>query len=280
MSATTDANRVTERASIAHGRGTLDLALEHVGSATRPRRCLAQAPLQLSRVRYDDSARPEQAHLTIIQLGGILSGDRYDLRVELGSAAAAQITTAAATQVYCMPHGEAEQHLSLRLAAGSRLAWLPEPLILFAGSRFRQTIRIELGPNARLDLLDVLVPGRLARGEAFQFESYTSHLEIVDSAGTCLAAEHARLAPRRYALDVPGVFGATPVLGSLYVLGDSVDGEAGSAWVARRCDPLLGATTLPNACGLLVRTLGHSAHTVRRTLLEVRQALAAEGQIP
>ena len=89
-----------------------------------------QPPLQLSRARYDNPARPEQVSLTLIHLGGILSGDRYDLNVTLGAAASARITTAAATQVYRMPAGEATQALHLCLGPDSRLEWLPEPTIL------------------------------------------------------------------------------------------------------------------------------------------------------
>src|SRR5690349_17358177 len=112
--------------------GRLDLRLERSGGVTRPLRCMARPPLQLSRVRYDDPARPDLAALTLVHLGGILAGDRYELEVELGAGAAARITTAAATQVYRMPRDDASQGICLRLEPGSHLAWLPEPLILFA----------------------------------------------------------------------------------------------------------------------------------------------------
>src|SRR5436309_3113197 len=38
--------------------GRLDLLLERAGAITRPVRCAVQPPLQLSRARYDDPARP------------------------------------------------------------------------------------------------------------------------------------------------------------------------------------------------------------------------------
>jgi urease accessory protein len=259
--------------------GRLDLLLERAGTITRPARCAVQPPLQLSRARYDDPARPDDPALTLVHLGGILDGDRYDLRIALGDRAGARVTTAAATQVYRMPHGEATQSIQFQLGAGSRLEWLPEPTILFGGARFSQTTSVTLGPGARLALLDVLVPGRLARGEVYQFDRYATRLEACNTAGRLLMAERALLEPRRHDLAAPGLLGATPVLGSLYILGDGVDAERDCAQVARRSGALsglpinLGAAVLPNGCGMLVRALGTTASQVHRALLNIWQTL-------
>src|SRR5438045_6935103 len=118
--------------------GRLDLLLERAGAITRPVRCAVQPPLQLSRARYDDPARPNDPALTLVHLGGILAGDHYDLQIALGEGAGARVTTAAATQVYRMPQGAATQAIQLQLGAGSRFEWLPEPTILFGGARFSQ----------------------------------------------------------------------------------------------------------------------------------------------
>jgi urease accessory protein len=266
-------------ASHACGRqsGALDLRLVRLGAATRPVRAIARAPIQLSRARYDLPDQSDAAAFTLVHLGGILEGDRYDVQVELGPDASASITTAAATQVLRMPEGDARQDIALRLAPGSRLAWLPEPLILFAGARFTQTTRVELAPGARLALLDVLVPGRLARGEAYQFKRYESRLEVCDPGGRCLVAERATLEPRRCNPATAGMFGRTPVLGSLYLLGDTIDAERGCAWLSQRGDGALAAAILPNGAGLLVRTLGNApsaVHATLRDLLSCSQEIA------
>jgi urease accessory protein len=251
----------------------LDLLLERVGGITRPARCAAQPPLQLSRARYDDGARPDQVTLTLLHLGGVLAGDRYDLRVALGAGAAARVITAAAAQVYRMPHEQAAQRIQLELGPHSRLEWLPEPTILFGGARFTQATSVTLGPGARLALLDVLAPGRLARGEAYAFERYAMRLDIYSATGCLLAAERALLEPSRRHMAAPGMFGDTPVVGSLYILGQGVDVERGCALVARCGDGRLGAAPLPNECGLLVRALGHAPSQVRGALLDLWGAL-------
>ena len=89
------------------------------------------------------------------------------------------------------------------------------------------------------------------------------------------AAERALLEPRRHDLTAPGLLGATPVLGSLYILGDSVDAERDCVQIAQRADGLsglkidLGTAVLPNGCGMLVRALGATASQVHAALLGI-----------
>jgi urease accessory protein len=252
-----------------HNPGQLELELACVEGVTRAGRCLAVPPLQLSRVRYDDPQAPGTAVFTLLHLGGVLAGDQLAMRVALAAGAHAQVHMAAATQVYQMPSGDAAHALDLRLLAGSRLAWLAQPTILFGGARFRQTTRATLAPGARLDLLDVLVPGRLARGEQYQFERYAMRLEIYDPGDRCLVAERALIEPRRRIPSSPGVLGATPVVGSLYLLGDTVDAERCAAALHREHDGALGATALPNQAGVLVRALGTAPSQVHGMLAEI-----------
>ncbi len=259
-----------------HAEGQIDLLLAHDGETTRLHRGMAVPPLQLSRIRYDDPDHPGRANLTMLHLGGILAGDHNHIQVELGAGAEATISGAAATQVYAMPAGAATQEIRLRLGVGSRLRWLPEPLILFADACFRQELRVDLAPEARLVLLDVVVPGRLARGEVFQFTRFESLLEIYDQAGTCLAAERARIEPRHADPSITGVFGTTPVLGSLYLLGDSLHAETLCVRAAQLCGGDGGATVLPNNCGVLIRTLGTSASAVRRQMITFWRTLTSE----
>lgn len=252
--------------------GRLELHLERIGAVTRPRRCYAAPPLQCSRVRYDEPDAPGRAVFTLLHLGGILGGDRYELLVEAGEGTAATVAAAAATQVYAMPAGEAELRTTLRLGPGSRLAWLGAPLILCAGSRLRQSTRVELAPGATLTLLEVLAMGRVARGEMCRFEQYESRLEVRGSGERLLAVERTRLEPGRQDPLAPGMLAGASILGSLYLLGAEVDAERICRAVAARGDTTQGATVLPNNCGVLVRALGSSASKVHRSLL----ALAVE----
>jgi urease accessory protein len=256
--------------------GLLDL-MAAVGpdGRTRPVRAAANPPLQLSRVRYDDPAQPDLAVFTLLTLGGVLAGDQNCHMVELGPSARLRVVMAAATQVLAMPGGSAEQRFDLRLGPESRLEWLAEPLILFADASLTQHTTITLAPGAVLVWLDVLTPGRLARGEIHRFRRFQYALEVRSETGVVLAAERADLTPGHYPLDLPGVLGGQPVVGTLFILGDTIEAERLAALVGGWDAPDIGASALPNRAGLLVRALGASASAVRSRLGAVLERLGA-----
>jgi urease accessory protein UreH len=121
---------------------------------------------------------------------------------------------------------------------------------------------------------------RLARGEVYQFERYAAWLEARDTTGRLLLAERALLEPRRHDMTSASLLGATPVLGSLYILVDRVDAKRDCARVAGRADGLndlaidLGTTVLPNGCGMLVRALGTTASQLHAALLRIWRGMA------
>jgi urease accessory protein UreH len=126
-----------------------------------------------------------------------------------------------------------------------------------------------LARGARLALLDVSAPGRLARGEVLQFTRYATRLEISDSDGRCLVAERAVLEPQRRALALPGLLDNTPVWGSLYLLDVDLPAEQVCAEIHELQLPLLAASPLPHECGVVVRALGDTPQAVRGALLQV-----------
>ena len=83
--------------------------------------------------------------------GGLFEGDRAALTIVAEPEARAHVTTAAATIVHRMPGGgAAAQSVELEARAGALLEYLPDPLILFSGSRLTTRLRIRVGPGARV----------------------------------------------------------------------------------------------------------------------------------
>lgn len=105
--------------------------------------------------------------------GGILAGDCLSLKVTVGSGARAQLTTTGATRLYRHRTGSdsSTQKVSIDVAPGGLLEYLPDALIPFAGSRHRQSTTVNLAPNATFFSWEILAPGRQAMGEEFACES-------------------------------------------------------------------------------------------------------------
>jgi urease accessory protein len=112
--------------------------------------------------------------------GGVLDTDSLVCRIDVGAGAQAQVTTAGATRVYRSrsPGQTAAQHSEVSLGEGSYLEYVPDQLIPFAGSRFRQTVSIELRGKASLIWWERVAPGREASGEVFQYASLASTLRL------------------------------------------------------------------------------------------------------
>jgi urease accessory protein len=127
-----------------------------------------------ARVREDGSLRvrcpgPPSAELEAVIVntaGGVAGGDRlmFDITVEAG--ARLLVTTAAAEKVYRTLEAAASIEVTLRVGAGSSLAWLPQETILFDRARLKRAIDVDLAEDARLLLAEAIVFGRAGMGEA------------------------------------------------------------------------------------------------------------------
>lgn len=174
-------------------------------------------PLQIMRAVAGEAGVPTIYLLS--PTGGVVQGDRYEIEIGLAAGAQALVTTQAATKVYRMPDGEARQHVRLEVGAGAVLEFVPDALILFAGSDLASDVEVVLHPGALLILHDLVMPGRLARGEVFAFRSYRSKLVVRDEDGLILY-DAMRCRPEGEDwLDV-GLLEGHPCWGSWYLLGD------------------------------------------------------------
>ena len=98
--------------------------------------------------------------------GGIAGGDRHALAFEAGAGAEVTLTTQAAEKVYRAQGVAAEMAVSLHLAPGSHLEWLPQETILFDQSALSRKLEVDMAPDATLTMVETIVFGRLAMGEA------------------------------------------------------------------------------------------------------------------
>jgi urease accessory protein len=97
--------------------------------------------------------------------GGMTGGDVVDLSLVLQRQAAMTLATQSAEKVYRAEHAPASVGITFSLADEASLAWLPQETILFDGARLQRTLGVTMAASARLTLLEILVFGRVARGE-------------------------------------------------------------------------------------------------------------------
>lgn len=179
------------------------------------------------------------------------------------------MTSPSANRVYRSEGEPAVQEVRLTAGAGARLEWLPEVTIPFAGSRFRQSIHVELAPGATVVLWDAMASGRVARGERWAFARYENEIVIRTASGRSVV-ERLSVTPDSVGTTVRG----WDYVGSLFVVGDAVEQgrlavlEAGlTALCERQTGELLGGVSMPAVPGLVVKVVARSA-TALTTFLE------------
>jgi urease accessory protein len=267
--------------------GALQLEFAYQDQATILASSHVQAPLKVQRPFYPES--PKVCHAVVLHTaGGIVGGDRLNLDIHLHPQAQALVTTAAAGKVYRSNGPESQQQISLSIAEGGCLEWLPQEIILFNGANYRQTLTVELDAGALWMGWDVMRFGRSARGETFTTGSWRSRTEVWQQ-GQLLWVDPQWLVGDSSMGTSPHGLASCPVIGSFVVVGRDVDADivdqARSLWSALHAAPTnhqttrlalaqIGVTRLPN--GLVCRYRGYSSTQARQWFILVWHLLRQE----
>jgi urease accessory protein len=143
--------------------GVIELVFSLAGEATTATRVYQQGALR-ARFPNGDVGRPPEAVLLNLA-GGLTGGDRLDLAIRLHERTMAVVTTQSCERIYRSPGNDAVVAGSIRLTQGSRLEWLPQPVILFDGARLKRETHVEMSADAHLLALESVIFGRTERGE-------------------------------------------------------------------------------------------------------------------
>ena len=196
------------------------------------------------RVRFPNGERDVLEAVIVNTGGGMTGGDRFTVDMAVGEGAHLVAGTTAAEKIYRSTGPAAEMDVTLKVAPGGRLAWLPQETILFDRARLSRSIDIDVADAASLIMVEAVVFGRAAMGEALEQGSFidrwrvrlggklvyadTARLDGAISAqlGQCAVA-HGGIAMATV-LIVPG---GNDALEHVRGLGDTLRGEVGiSAW--------------------------------------------------
>lgn len=200
---------------------------------------------------------------------GMLAGDSSTLTWNLKENALALVTTQGHTRVH--PGAGARQQVSLSVATGARLFYLPECTLLFAGAHLETEVEAHVAPGGSLVFLETVAAGRLAHGERFQFQQYRGSTHLRHGLNWALCAQN-HFEPARLAPTAPGSWQGFSHWSNLYL----VDGACTVEWYRASCRLVeswngivcAACSTLPHG-GMAVSFLGHGAHDLRTAALQM-----------
>jgi urease accessory protein len=224
----------------------------------------------------------------------VLAGDHLSLQIDVGTGAAAQVTSTGATRLYRHRTGasDSEQKTVISVSEGGLLEYLPDALIPFAGSRHMQSTTAILANHASFFWWEILAPGRQAMGEMFAFESLRVEATL-RSPSRPLLLESCLLEPRLRPMLSKVRLGGYHYAGSFYAIqigrtaADLCALEAKLSEIAREASSpgvmIWGASTLASD-GVMVRGLSATARDVPATLVRfwktARRFLTGEEAVP
>ena len=286
----------TACSAAAPGRVKGSLALHFERHPSHEATCLVaseqEPPLRIVRpFRLEDGS--VLVHLHNVS-GGLLGGDSLRTSVNVGAGAVVQLTTTGATRIYRAKKDAAasSQINHFNIAEAALLEYVPDAIIPFAESRFRQQTSIHIEMGGGLFWWEILAPGRTARGELFEYDSVELATNLTAS-GRTIAAEHVYLQPRLREVASPARFGPYCYWTTFYIVrvgvgaGDWLAAEQHvrevTSRLCRRGEALWAVSTIP-AHGLLVRGLTRSGSQILANLraiwTEAKQLLYGREAIP
>ncbi len=234
----------------------------------------AAYPLGISRTFRRDAAHPNRAYLCLTNTSpGLLAGDHWHISLQLAANTHLHLSDQAATKVHCMPMAgtKATIDYEIEIGEGATLKFVPEPIILFRDATLEQTICIKCHPTSKLFWSEIIVPGRLARGEFYEFNVYKSRLQVTSPDGDLWFTDATRLEGKLNPFKNSHLFASAPIIGNFIAILPQSDLSLLSDRLAvpeiANCSGVTAATSiLPHHKGLLIRAIARGTYGLKNYL--------------
>jgi len=250
-------------------------------------------PLSVSPVFRLDQASDERAYLYRMNTSpGLLANDALRLSFNLGAESKLYLADQAATKVHAMPDMGPRATVDYQIKVGDRatLEFLPEPIILFSDAALKQTTDITLHATASLCWGEIILPGRLARGEAYEFRECFSRLQLKSEVGDLWFVDAVKLLGKENRFAQSALFADGKVLGTLLlVLPKPMATGQVLAELSKQVDSISGdslslvSSTLPQERGLFVRAVGQTTRELQagfKAAVNAVRTLRGEALLP
>jgi urease accessory protein len=237
----------------------------------------SRVPLFVQRAMYLEETLPAMAYVYIVSpSGGILQGDRYQIDIKLGNNTFAHVTTQGATRIYRMEKNYASQTIKINVDEESYFEYVPDQIIPFRNSRFYQEVHLNVHDNATMIYSEIIVPGRVASGEVFNYDICYIKTVGRNQLGKTRFIDTVKLEPRTENLRAKSNLGNLHVVGTIYIvtkegyindLNLQIDQKMRLLEGKRMLS--CGSSILPGRQGIIIRILGNSAEDVKKMIFEV-----------
>lgn len=235
-----------------------------------------RAPYHVSKPYWDTDTRTLLVQV-VNPTAGILSGDKLESSVEVATGAAMLLTTPSASRVFKMREGEANSTQCFTVEAGGWLEVLPEPLVPHRGSVFHQRTELVVAAEGSAFYADLLLPGRVAHGEAWEWKKLVLELDVRRAGERLLHERFDQDGAGLRALAALAGAGEGACFGNAVVIGPGLSAVA-PAWreklhAAHTDGVWIGASQLRLESGWSIKFVASDGVKLKQTLAAIRRAL-------
>ena len=231
-------------------------------------------PVHLSKPYYDEHTGALLINLSC-PTAGLLSGDRMICDIEVSDEASMVVTTPGATRSHYMRSGIAKVEQKFRVSDGSFLEFNPGSLILQKSTSLEQKTLIDITENAEVLYVEKILPGRLARGESFEFSKFSNRLRIQKDKQLILL-ENFTLDPQNNSVYPWQNSFPSPFYGCLYLTSPKVAEELPCRHAIHSMlsgNLLVGVTSMHRKAGWIIKVLAGDPYDFRKAMNQVRELL-------
>lgn len=249
-------------------------------------RQFATYPFRLSRDLRLGSVDTNRTYLYLMNAApGLLAGDDWWISVRLDAGTNLYLTDQSATKVHRMTIDQcARTFYDISVGENATLEFVPEPLILYANAALEQVTKVNLHSTSQLFLSEIIVPGRLARGEIYQFQRCLNRLQVYDQSNNLLFADTQHLLGKGNRFRNNKLFAAFPVLANVIVVLPMVDLpsliSALELTVQTKQSIAVASSPLPNCNGLLIRAMAETTSSLKRYIRDALNCVRQFTQQP
>lgn len=234
-------------------------------------------PLRVQKALYPE--HPAVCHAIIIHPpGGVVGGDQLSISANVGPNAHALLTTPGAAKWYKANGNVSQQHISLSVAEGGTIEWLPQETIFFNHAVIQLDHQVTLAADARYIGGEILCFGRTASGESFD-GGKISQSTTIRRGGKLLWFEQGAINGGMAAMHSPLGLADHTVCATLIAVGKVLpaniikDLREASNKLANG-QAMVGATQLKSV--IVMRFLGHSSELARQWMTQAWQKIRPE----
>ena len=200
---------------------------------------------------------------------GLFAEDSFKITLNLEDNTQLYLTEQSATKVHPMVNTDtAKVNYQWNIGKHAIVEFVPEPLILYSDSALKQTTQVRIHPSASLFWSDVVLPGRLARGESYQFRDYDHCLEVYGEAGELWFRDSMHLTGKENKFAQSSLFASLPVLGNAIALLPQIEVNLlkttlDSLKLPNTSNLVVATSVLPQDKGVLLRVLGSRTQDIK-----------------